>query len=320
MKVSFITTVLNEEQNIQILLSSLFSQTKRPDEVIIIDGGSKDKTVKVIRKFILNIRSEDFRKRFKVIIKKGNRSIGRNEAIRRAKGDIIAVSDSGCILDKNWTKNIIKPFINPKIDVVAGYYKGFPRSIFEKCLIPYVLVMPDKVNPHNFLPSSRSMALRKNIWEKAGGFPNMYSKNEDYVFAKKLKKINANVYFKRSSIVYWLPRRNIFEAFSMFFSFAIGDAQAGILRPKVLFLLARYILGLWVLIYSLYFSIFFMLQLIFYILVAYVLWSIWKNYKYVKEKLAILILPLIQFTADIAIICGTIFGFFKSLWDTRGKL
>lgn len=319
MKVSFITTVLNEEQNIQILLSSLFHQAKRPDEVIIVDGGSNDKTIKIIKEFILDIRSEEFRKRFKILIKKGNRSICRNEAIKRAKGDIIVVSDSGCILDKNWIKNIIKPFINPKIDVVAGYYRGMARSIFEKCLIPYVLIMPDKIDPHNFLPSSRSMAFKKRIWEKAGGFPNEHSRNEDYVFARKLKKIHAILYFKRSAIVYWLPRRNIFEAFSMFFFFAMGDAQAGILRPKVLFLLARYILGLWILVYSLYFSIFFMLQLIFYILVVYVLWSIWKNYKYVKEQLAIFILPLIQFTADIAIILGTAFGFFKSIWDTRGK-
>lgn len=319
MKISLITTVLNEEKNVLFFLSSVFHQSKRPDEVIIVDGGSVDNTTKEIRKWIFNIKSENFRKAFKLIIKKGNRSTGRNEAIKRAKGDIIVCSDVGCILDKSWIKNITKPFKDQKTDVVAGFYKGLPRNTFEKSLIPYVLVMPDKVSPDNFLPSGRSMAFRKLIWKKTGGFPEVYSSNEDYVFAKKLKRNNARIIFRKNAIVYWLPRRNIFEAFLMFFKFAIGDAESGILRPKVLLLFARYIFGAWILVYSWYFSLYFMLQLIFYILVIYVLWSIWKNYRYVKQKGAFLFLPLIQFTADIAIILGTTIGFFKGVWDTRSK-
>lgn len=319
MRTSFVATVLNEEKNIKVLLSSLLHQSNKPDEVIIVDGGSKDKTVSEIKEWISKIKSEKSRKRFRLLIKKGNRSIARNEGIKRAKGDIILLSDAGCFLDRNWTKNIVRPFINPKVDVVAGYYKGLARNIFEKCLIPYVLVMPDRVNPLNFLPSSRSMAFRKLIWKKVGGFPKDYSSNEDYVFAKRLKKNNARIYFKKNAIVFWLPRRNIFQTFVMFFRFALGDAQAGILRPKVLILLARYIFGAWILIYSLYFSLYFMLQLIFYILLIYIIWSIWKNYKYVKDKAALFYLPLIQFTADIAIIFGTILGFFKSVWDIQDK-
>ncbi|RLG16029.1 glycosyltransferase, partial [Nanoarchaeota archaeon] len=44
MKVSLICTVLNEEDTIEDLLKSIIKQTRRPDEFVIVDGGSKDKT------------------------------------------------------------------------------------------------------------------------------------------------------------------------------------------------------------------------------------------------------------------------------------
>src|SRR3990167_9709391 len=237
MKLSFITTVLNEEGNIEKLLKSLSSQTVLPDEVIIVDGGSSDRTIAEIKYQISNIKNDV---KFKILIKKGNRSVGRNEAIKNARGDIILSSDAGCVLDKNWVKNILKPFENKKNDVVSGYYKGTGETVFEKSLIPYVLVMEDRISPENFLPATRSMAFKKEIWKKAGRFDEKLSHNEDFEFAKRLKKVGANIKFAKDAIVYWRPRKNIKEAFIMFYRFAFGDAEAGIIRPKLIFLFARY--------------------------------------------------------------------------------
>jgi len=319
MKVAFIATVLNEEKSIEFLLKSLVLQKKRPDEVIIVDGGSKDKTVEIIENWISKLRSEEFRKNIKLIIRKGNRSIDRNEAIEKTKSEIVVCSDAGCILDKNWIKNLITPFKNPKIDVVAGFYKGVSRSTFEKSLIPYVLVMPDKVKADNFLPSARSMAFRKTVWEKVGGFPINLSNNEDFIFAKRLKEHGARIVFKKNAIVYYLPRENIVKAFSMFFKFAKGDSESGVLRPKVVLIMIRYTVLFWFLIYAYYFKLFFILESIFYILVLYIIWSIWKNYRYVKDRDAILFLPLIQIASDLAVILGTITGFIEGIWDTQKK-
>ncbi|MCL4353217.1 glycosyltransferase [Patescibacteria group bacterium] len=235
-KVSFITTVLNEERTIDLFLKSLFNQSRLPDEVVIVDGGSTDATTSVISN--KELKSPEI----KLIIKPGNRAVGRNEAIRKATGDIIICSDAGCILDTNWVKNIIEPFFDSKVDVVAGYYRSLPKNVFQRCLVPYTLVMEDRVDPKNFLPATRSIAFRKSIWQKAGGFPEEYSHNEDYVFAKRLKKIGAVIVFQKSAIAYWLPRKNLRESFIMFFRFALGDSEAKIIRPKVIILLIRYLL------------------------------------------------------------------------------
>lgn len=301
MKTSFIATVLNEEENIVDLLTSIFTQTKLPDEVIIVDGGSRDKTISKILSF----------KNIKLIRKKGNRSVGRNEAIKSSRGDIILISDAGCILDKNWVENITSPFNDKEVDVVAGYYSTKSDSVFEKCLTPYVLVMPDKINEKNFLPASRSMALRKKVWKKAGGFPKKYSHNEDYVFAKRLKEENFNIVFRKNAKVFWKPRKNLIEASKMFFRFALGDAQAKILRPKVVLLFLRYVLGVALVVLLLLSNSIFILNLICLILTLYILWAILKNYKYVKKWQAYFILPMIQLTADLSVISGTIWGTLK---------
>ena len=48
-KATFITTVYNEETSVKEFLDSLFSQSKLPDEIIIVDGGSSDRTVAEIK-------------------------------------------------------------------------------------------------------------------------------------------------------------------------------------------------------------------------------------------------------------------------------
>ena len=125
---------------------------------------------------------------FKLIIKKGNIAIGRNEAIKNANNEIILVSDVGCILDKDWVKNISAPFEDKKVDVVAGFYEPIADSVFEKCLATYTSVMPDKIDPENFLPSSRSVAFKKSAWKEVGGYPEWLDTCEDLYFARELKR------------------------------------------------------------------------------------------------------------------------------------
>ena len=312
MKVSFITTVYNEEKTIKKYLDSLYKQTQLPGEIIIVDGGSSDATVNVLSSFKQQISKKQKKPVINFSVKKGNRSVGRNEAIKQATGDIIACSDSGNILDQNWIKNITSPFSDLKVDVVAGYYKGLAKTVFQKCVIPYALVMPDKVDPNNFLPATRSVAFKKSLWKKIGGFNEAFSHNEDYVFARSLKDAGATIYFAKNALVYWLPRNDLRTTFIMMWRFARGDAEARIFRPKVAFLFARYLIGAALLLFSLITKSIPGLLLLMGLLFFYISWAILKNYRYVKDLRAIYFLPVIQFTADAAVLSGTLQGLMKS--------
>lgn len=311
MKISFIATVYNEEKNLEEFISSVFLQTKKPDEVIIVDGGSSDNTSKILKRY---------KDKITVLKRKGNRSLGRNTAIKHAKFDTIAVSDSGCVLDKNWLKNITEPFRNRETKIVAGYYKGRAKTVFQQCLVPYVLVMPDRLDAKTFLPATRSMAFRKKVWERIGGFDEDLSNNEDYAFSKKARDQKVNIAFKKDAIVYWIPRDNLKDAYKMFFRFAKGDIEAGILRPKVVLLIVRVLVGIAMTLLLLWTKSILLLHLFLFILLLYLFWAIYKNYKYVGNVQAVLYLPVLQFASDCAVFLGTFSGFLAKISDHNSKL
>lgn len=315
--ISLVITVLNEENTILPLLVSINKQTKKPDEVVIVDGGSKDETYNKIQNFK---KTRDRKGRIRIFRYRSNRPIGRNFAVEKARGNIVAITDAGCVLDERWFYEITKPFEDKKVEVVSGYYKSLDANVFEKCVAVYTLVMPDKIDPANFLPSSRSMAIRKSIFKKAGEFPKNFPLNEDYVFAHSLKRRGYKFYFTKKAIAFWKPRENLLKAFKMFYYFALGDALSDIFRPKVILVFLRYLVGIWLTIISYYLSPAFMIRLISYILSIYIAWSIIKNYRYIKKSQAFIFLPLLQFTSDIAVMIGTSVGFVKSLWGIKDKL
>lgn len=305
MKISLISTVFQEENNILTFLKSIVKQTKRPDEVVLVDAGSSDNTLSLMRNFA---KTSPFL--LKIIVKEGNRSVGRNEAIKLARNEIIAVSDVGCILDKEWLENITHPFSGNQVDVVAGFYKPVAHTVFEQCLATYTSVMEDKID-ENFLPSSRSVAFRKAVWEKVGGYPKELDTCEDLVFSRRLKKKGYVFSVEKNAVVFWPQRKNIKEAFVQFYGYAVGDGQARYFRKQTPFLFLRAALGIYLLSGLLLKPSLPYLLFLLFLFLLYSLWAIWKNYKYVKHWEATIFLPLLQITSDIAVPLGMLYGLVK---------
>lgn len=309
MKIGVVITVLNEQENIKFLLDSLLFQTKKPDEIIIVDGGSTDRTLSIIKSHELNKSGS-----VSLFTKKGNIAVGRNFGVTKSKADLILLTDAGCILDKKWIENIVKPFVNKKVEVVAGYYKGFAGNNFQKNLIPYVLVMPDKAN-RNFLPSARSMAIRRRTFEKTKGFSENLNHAEDHEFSKRLKKLKVNIKFEKKAVVSWIPRSNLFSTFKMFYRYAYGDCKAGIFRGKVLLIFTRYLIFISILLILRFAPIFSLVLFFIFSVLIYVLWAVAKNYKYVQNLSAFFYLPLFQVLSDIAVMSGTANAFFLKFYN-----
>src|SRR3989344_7685518 len=175
-KISFICTVLNEKEGIRILLESLNLQTRQADEIVIVDAGSTDGTIKAIAEFQPQLP-------IKIITEQSTRGRGRNLAIQEARGEVIAVSDAGCIAHPDWLEKITKPIITKKAHVVAGFYNMRQDIGISYFTGPYLGTMSYNINTQTFLPSSRSLAFTKKAWKKVQGYPEQYQyAAEDLVF------------------------------------------------------------------------------------------------------------------------------------------
>ena len=262
-KVSLICTLKNEESSIKEFLDSLSFQSRPPDEIVIVDGGSTDKTVEIIKSYI------EEGALIKLIVEDGaNIAEGRNIAIKNAKHDVIASTDAGCRIDKDWLKNLIKPFVgDSSVAVVSGWYEADARTDFERCVAELTYPKLERVMKalDKFLPSSRSVAYKKECWEKVGGYPEWLYTAEDTLFDLNSKKAGCKFVFAPDAVVYWNVRPNLRSLFKQFYLYAKGNGYAGLFFKKYLREYALYLLGLILLLSG------FMYKLLWLLLIACVL-------------------------------------------------
>ena len=254
MKVSVCITVLNEEESISMLLKSLSGQSRKPDEIVIVDGGSGDKTVEIIRHW------QKRNNKIRFLVERCNRPKGRNLAVELAKNEIIAITDGDCIPDKNWLRGITSPFIHKEVDMVAGFYKMIANTPKEKALSYFLAVTPRRYN-ESFLPSTRSIAFRKSLWEKVGGFPeNKDNSAEDTDFNHKIVKFGAGIAREKNAVVSWKIPTIVGATMKKLYNYAKWDASKKIWwQPshrfrshniKVVLIIFRYLAGFILLILS----------------------------------------------------------------------
>ncbi len=312
MKISLVLTVFNEEKTINKLVEALKRQTKKPDEIIIVDGGSIDNTAQGIKNYNLGM---------KILIKPGMTiAQGRNAGITETVGEIIVMTDAGCIPHNDWFAKITEPFNNPSVDVVAGFYNMTGDSVLQRCLACYLGILPERLNPDNFLPSARSIAFKKEIWERVGKFSEKLDKaGEDTLFNYQAKKIGAKFKTVEDAVVDWEVPSTLKEAIYKFYIYAKGDGQAGIWwhpnqrfsthNLKISSVYGRYLIFLLLFILGFNTNIFWLVLLITFF--GYLIWTINKNYRFVNRLSSVYYLPLIQVFSDISIMVGFLKGSLK---------
>jgi glycosyltransferase involved in cell wall biosynthesis len=229
MKVSVIVTVLNEGPAIRRLLDSLATQERLPDEVVVVDGGSSDDSLAILQSYI-----DQGTLPLKVLVEVGaNISRGRNLAIAAAGGDVIASTDAGVRLAPGWLSELVAPFEshNPP-QVVAGFFIPDPQSVFETALGATVLPVLEDIRPDSFLPSSRSVAFTRSAWEAAGGYPEWLDYCEDLIFDFRLRDLFQPFAFVAGAVVHFRPRSNLRSFFGQYYRYARGDGKADLWRKR----------------------------------------------------------------------------------------
>lgn len=242
-QVSLITTFHNEATNVPRFFTSLREWTRLPDEIIMVDGGSTDETVALVKEHRRNAPTS-----VALIEAAGcNISEGRNIAIRNATHDVIASTDLGCVPEPNWLARLIAPLEeDDTVDMVGGYYLPICRTPFQHCY--HHLTYKPRLESSTFLPSSRSLAFRRWVWEGVGGYPEHMTTAEDTLFDLTARKQQFKEVFAPDAIVHWEGRDSYRSLFRQNFRYAWGAGTGLILPWQYAFYWANYLLfGLWAL-------------------------------------------------------------------------
>jgi glycosyltransferase involved in cell wall biosynthesis len=223
---------LNEQDAIERLLTSLDRQTRRPDEVVVADGGSTDGTLAILESWA---SSESLP--LKILeTPSANISQGRNAAISAATGDLIASTDAGVRLEDDWLEKLVRPFedeeTGPAVAVVSGWFVPDPHTVFETAMGATVLPQLRDVKPETFLPSSRSVAFRKAAWEACGGYPEWLDYCEDLIFDLRLRDLYGSFAFAPAAVVHFRPRGALKTFFRQYYQYARGDGKADLWRRR----------------------------------------------------------------------------------------
>ncbi len=202
MKISIITVCFNSEATIVDTINSVNSQSYKNIEHIFVDGGSKDKTLSLIK--------NNPRKKKKIIIKKGSTIYeAMNIGIKKATGSIIQILNSDDILHSN---TIIESVISkikkfPNYDIYLGNVVFFSDNNFYK--VKRYFIADDK-KIHNLvngdMPPHPASFVKKEVYKNCGLYDTSYEIASDFEFffrsiylnKKKYKLLNYEIVRMRS--------------------------------------------------------------------------------------------------------------------------
>ena len=194
-RISIVIPTLNEEENIKSCLNHLLNQKEKTFEVIVVDNGSSDNTLK-----IADSLKSSFQKKG-IILKTfyhpiGNQTNARDLGTRKSSGEIIGSLDAEALAEKNWISKINEYMKDENIVAIGGksYFrnrKGFFNFFYT---INYYL----RLFLGFYCIGGGNSAFRKKAFLKVNGYKGleeirkkekMIFAKDDYFLSKKLEKI-----------------------------------------------------------------------------------------------------------------------------------
>jgi glycosyltransferase involved in cell wall biosynthesis len=222
MTISVVIPAYNEEELLPKTLASLSQLDRKPDEVIVVDASSTDKTKEVAQKAGAIV----------ITVPKSTIGFSRQKGLEKATGDIVAFTDADALLPHDWLNRIERALAKPGI---VGYFGGFHvfdgppiYKFFINTIQPFwnmllfaIFRMP--------MATGQNMAFYRTLAIDAGGFPPEFKMAEDIEIARRMTK--GKIIFTQKEFVSASGRRGfekgllirIFKVFFLYFLFRKAD-------------------------------------------------------------------------------------------------
>lgn len=213
MLISVVVTVRNEEKRIGNLLDSLVVQDG-PFEVVITDAYSDDDTVGIIKRY-----AEDY-DGIHLYMKGGTRGVGRNYAVEKAEGEVVAFVDGDCIANPFWLKEVRRSLEETGTEVVAGRTINLGYAPFAELeRVELVKSGFDVTFP------SCNLAYSRDLFQSIKGFDPQFMTAEDIDLNFRAVSVGASIVHNERAIIYAMARDTFMGFFKQAFWNGFGRKQ-----------------------------------------------------------------------------------------------
>lgn len=206
---SLIVPVYNRPDEVLELLESLSLQTFTDFELVLVEDGSTKPCNKEVELYQTKININ-----YIVKVNTG-RSDTRNVGMENAKGDYFIFFDSDCIIPPQYLATVNRSLKENYADCFGGPDKEHPSfSVMQKA-VNYAMtsfwttggIRGGKVNLEKFKPRTFNMGFSRAVYEKVGGFKDMYG--EDIDLSIRINRAGFSTKLYQDAFVYHKRRVNL---------------------------------------------------------------------------------------------------------------
>lgn len=195
-RVTIVIPVYNGAKTIARTIESLLRQTLPPREIVIVDDGSTDETPAVLARFAERIR----------VLRKvnGGPASARNAGVRAAEGEFIAFTDSDCLPEPDWLRNLVAGFDRDELAGVGGIVRSLDGTLTGQYVDAIRLLDPqaDETGEIPYLITANA-CFRREALLRAGLFDERFRKpgGEEPELCSRIRKLGYRFAATESAVV-----------------------------------------------------------------------------------------------------------------------
>ena len=305
---SIIIPVYNRSEEVDELLESLSKQTYLDFEVLLIEDGSTEKCNLVAEKYKDDINIRYYYK------ENSGRSETRNYGMEKAEGDYFVFFDSDCVIPPFYFEKIKKTLDSNYTDSYGGPDKADESFTDLQKAISFSMTSflttggirgSKGVKMEKFVPRTFNMGFSKEVYEKVGGFKDMFG--EDIDLSLRIRDNGYTCQLISDAYVYHKRRVDLRSFYRQVHVFGMARISLYLLHPSSLKLVhtlpALFIIISLIMLLVSFYNIWFIFPLLFYFLLIFIASSL--EYKKISIGFISIITSAIQ-------LYGYGWGFLKS--------
>ena len=201
MKISVVVTNWNGHSLLKKNLEEIILKSPEALEIILADDASTDESIIFVEKL------QKKYSKLKIFKHRENGGFGRNlnDAVKKSKGDLVVILNNDIRPHKNYIKNSLKHFKDPKVIGVTFAELGnenYARFFWKQGYLQFEKGHSDKVHISGWLNGGSSI-IRKDLFQKLGGFDQIYAPFyfEDSDFGYRAWKSGYTLLWEPKSVV-----------------------------------------------------------------------------------------------------------------------